>query len=168
MELQYISGASADGSVGGTVVKHARRAKDRPTRYQTSRSIMRWEDARGDRQSQGPFRNPVLDVVLGAEGRAWMAVGGRWIGGRGQAWQLAPSIPDRCSGYAFRLPILGGGSQTGWAPFIFELGNGQVLVCAVCVTATVLTYHQLPCLLNTEHHGSLSVCRFIQSWSGLG
>lgn len=26
-----------------------------------------------------------VDVVLGAEGRAWKAVGGRWIGGRGQA-----------------------------------------------------------------------------------
>lgn len=66
----------------------------------------------------------------------------------------APQDPRSLPRLSIPTSHLGGGSQTGRAPFILEIGNGQVLVHAVCVTATVLTYHELPCLLNTEHDGS--------------
>lgn len=66
----------------------------------------------------------------------------------------APQDPRSLSRLSIPTSHFGGGSQTGRAPFIFEIGNGQVLVHAVCVTATVLTYYELPCLLNTEHDGS--------------
>lgn len=45
------------------------------------------------------------------------------------------------------FPLGRSGSQTDRAPFIVETGNGQVLVRAVCVTATVLPYRRLPCTL---------------------
>lgn len=67
-----------------------------------------------------------------------MADGGWWTRTGVTAALGSPRIPDRCSGSAFRLPIWGAASQTGSAPFIYEIGNGQVLVSAVCVTTTVL------------------------------
>lgn len=61
------------------------------------------------------------------------------------------------------FPVRGAVSQTGRAPFIIGIGNGQVLVGAVCVTATVLANHLLPMLAKC-----VCIHSFIQSWSRLG
>ena len=117
----------------------------------------------GDGQSQGPFRNPVLDVVLGAGGPEGLE-GGRWMADADKRDSL-PQNPRSL----FRLSIptshLGGDSQTGRAPFILKVETAKSSCVALCVTATVLTYHQMPCLLNTEHDGS-AVCTACSSSLG--
>jgi hypothetical protein len=72
-----------------------------------------------NRQSKGPLRNPVLDVVLGAVGPGWRTVAASgWTDADKLERHLPPRIPDRCSGSAFRLPI-----------WVVRLPNGQGSVC---------------------------------------
>lgn len=144
-----------DGSVGGTVAEPAERAPAKPISNFPINNKM--GGCKGGPPISGSF--PQSRIGCRARGGREGLDDGRWtVDGRTRTSVTpAPHEPRSLSRLSIPTSHFGCCSQTGRAPFILEIGNGQVLAGAVCVTATVLTYHALPCLLNTEHNESLSI-----------
>lgn len=99
----------------------------RPRRYQSLPSNKMGGCKGRDRQSQGPFRNPVLDVVLGREGLD----GGRWMA-EGAGVTGAPASQIAVPAQHSDLPLWCGAPKRAGLRLFSKLETAKSL-CVLCV-----------------------------------